>query len=136
MSTKRKRYSAEFKLAAIKRMDEVESIAELARELGIRRKFLYLWREQLKTGGEASLKQRPGRPIGKVSEKKQPPAPSAAELRIAQLERLLGQKQAEVDFLKHTFEYVRGAAANRTGDGGKESIAASNAHSRSKGQQH
>lgn len=134
MSNERKRYSAEFKLAAIKRMDEVESISELARELGIRRKFLYLWREQLKTGGEAALKQRPGRPIGKLSEKKQSPAPSAAELRIAQLERLLGQKQAEVDFLKRTFEYVRGAAASRTGDGGKESIAASNAHSRSKGQ--
>lgn len=134
MSKGRKRYSAEFKLSAIKRMDEVESIAELARELRIRRKFLYLWREQLKKGGEAALKQRPGRPIGKITEKKQPPSPSAAEQRIAQLERLLGQKQAEVDFLKRTFEYVRGAAANRTGDGGKKSIAASNAHSRSKGQ--
>ena len=133
MSKKRKRYSLEFKLAAVKQMDEVASIAELARKLKIRRKFLYLWQEQLKKGGEAALSRNPGRPPGTVVEKKQAPVASAAELRIAQLERLLGQKQAEVDFLERTFELVRGAAANRTGDGGKESIAASKARSYSKG---
>ena len=61
-----------------------------------------------------------------------PPAPSAADLRIAELERLLGRKQLEVDFLKRAFEQVRGAASNRTSDGGKESIARSKSRSRSK----
>lgn len=133
MSRERKRYSGQFKLAAVKRMDEVGSIAELARELKIRRKFLYLWREQLKKGGESALSRHPGRPANTVSSNKRPPAPSGSELRIAQLERLLGQKQAEVDFLKRTFEYVGGAAANRTSDGGKKSIGVSKARSRSKG---
>ena len=132
MSKKRKRYSGEFKLAAVKRMDEVASIAELARELKVRRKFLYLWQEQLKKGGDAALSRPPGRPPGKVVENKRVPVASAAEQRIAQLERLLGQKQAEVDFLERTFELVRGAAANRAGDGVKESIAASKARSYSK----
>ena len=49
-----------------------------------------------------------------------PPSPSAAELRIAELERLLGRKQLEVDFLRRAFEQVRGAASSRTSDGGKE----------------
>ena len=40
-------------------------------------------------------------------------------MRIAELERLLGRKQLEVDFLKRAFEQVRGAAANRTSDGGR-----------------
>jgi hypothetical protein len=60
------------------------------------------------------------------------PTPSAAELRIAELERLLGRKQLELDFFKRTFEQVRGAAASRTSDGGKTSIVASKPHSHSK----
>ena len=61
------------------------------------------------------------------------PTAGAAELRIAELERLLGRKQVELDFFKRTFEQVRGAAANRTSDGGKGSIAASKPRSQSKG---
>ena len=134
MKKKAKSYSADFKQEAVRRMAQAKTIIGLARELGIRRKLLYQWRDQLRTGGRAGLERRRGRPPGSRSEIVSPPAPSAAELRIAQLERLLGQKQSEVDFLERTFEYVRGAAASRTGDGGKESIARSNAHSRSKGQ--
>jgi hypothetical protein len=62
-----------------------------------------------------------------------PPVPSAAEERIAELERLLGRKLLEVDFFKRAFEQVRGAASSRTSDGGKESIVASKLRSRSKG---
>jgi len=69
---------------------------------------------------------------GSKSQIVSPPAPNAAELRIAELERLLGRKQLEVDFLRRAFEQVRGAASNRTSDGGKEFIAASKSRSRSK----
>ena len=100
--------------------------------LGIRRKLLYQWRDQLRTGGRAGLERRRGRPPGSKSQTVSPPVPSAADLRIAELERLLGRKQLEVDFLKRAFEQVRGAASNRTSDGGKESIAASRSRSRSK----
>ena len=54
------------------------------------------------------------------------------EERVRELERLLGRKQLEVDFLERAFEQVRGAAWNRTSDGGKESIARSKTRSRSK----
>ncbi len=134
MSRKRKSYSADFKQNAVGRMAEAKTITGLAKELGVRRKFLYLWRDQLQTGGRAALERRRGRPPGSHSKTVSPPTPNAAELRIAELERLLGRKQLELDFFKRTFEQVRGAVANRTSDGGKGSIAASKPRSRSKEQ--
>ena len=124
--------SAEFKLKAITRMAGAETITGLAKELGIRRKFLYQWRHQFDAEGKAGLERRRGRPPGSKSEAVSPPGPSAAELRIAELERLLGRKQLEVDFLKRAFEQVRGAAPSRTSSGDKESIGASKPRSRSK----
>ena len=132
MRKKRARYSAEFKQDAVRRMAESKTITGLAKELGIRRKFLYQWRDLLQAGGKAALERKPGRPPGSQSKTAFRPTPSAAELRIAELERLLGRKQLELDFFKRTFEQVRGVAAARTSDGDKGSIVASKPHSRSK----
>jgi transposase-like protein len=133
MSKRRARYSAEFKQDAVSRMGQGGmTITALAKQLGVRRKFLYLWRERLGAGGKAALERPVGRPPGSLSKNISPPTPSAAELRIAELERLLGRKQVELDFFKRTFEHVRGAAAHRTSDGGKGSIAASKPRSQSK----
>ena len=125
-------YSIDFKREVVRRMAEAETIVALAKELGIRRKLLYKWRDQFRAEGRAGLERRRGRPPGSKSQTVSPPAPSAAELRIAELERLLGRKQLEVDFLRRAFEQVRGAASNRISDGGKESIAVSKSRSRSK----
>jgi transposase len=134
MSKRRARYSAEFKQDAVMRMGQGgKTVTALAKQLGIRRKFLYLWRDQLAAGGKAALERPRGRPPGSVSKTVSKPTPSATELRIAELERLLGRKQVELDFFKRTFEHVRGATANRTSDGGKGSIAASKPRSQSKG---
>jgi transposase len=127
-----KSYSAEFKLNAVNRMSAATSITGLANELGVRRKFLYQWRHQFEAEGRAGLERRRGRPPGSLSKTVSPPGPSAAELRIAELERLLGRKQLEVDFLKRAFEQVRGAAPSRTSSGDKGSIGASKPRSRSK----
>jgi len=131
--SKQRRYSAEFKLDAVSRMEHCKTITGLAKELGIRRKFLYQWRDQLRAGGKAALERRRGRPAGQSKAVSQP-TPSAAESRIAELERLLGRKQLELDFFKRAFEQVRGAAANRISDGDEGSIAASKPRSRSKEQ--
>src|SRR6202522_456640 len=129
---KQRSYSAEFKQEAVRRMAQAKTISGLAKELGIRRKFLYQWRHQFEAEGRAGLERRRGRPPGSKSQNVSPPGPSAAELRSAALERLLGRKQLEVDFLKRAFEQVRGAASSRISDGGKESIARSKSRSRSK----
>jgi transposase len=134
MKKKARSYSVDFKQEAVRRMAQATTIIGLAKELGIRRKLLYQWRDQFRTGGRAGLERRRGRPPGSNSQTVSRPAPSATELRIAELERLLGRKQLEVDFLKRAFEQVRGAASNRTSDGGKESIARSRSRSRSKEQ--
>lgn len=131
---RRSKYSAEFKQDAVSRMGQGgKTVTALAEELGVRRKFLYLWRDQLQAGGKVALERSPGRPPGSKSKSVSQPVVDVAELRIAELERLLGRKQMELDFFKRTFEQVRGAAANRTSDGGKGSIAVSKPRSQSKG---
>jgi transposase len=125
-------YSIDFKQEVVRRMAEAETIVGLAKELGIQRKLLYQWRDKFQARNRVGLERRRGRPPGSRSQTISPPAPSAADLRIAELERLLGRKQLEVDFLQRAFEQVRGAASNRTSDGGKESIARSKTRSRSK----
>ena len=132
MKKKPRSYSADFKQEAVRRMGQATTIIGLAKQLGVRRKLLYQWRDQFQVEGKAGLERRRGRPPGSKSQTISPPAPSPAELRIAELERLLGRKQLEVDFLKRAFEQVRGAASNRTSDGGKGSIARSKSRSRSK----
>ena len=132
MTKKARKFSVEFKREAVRRMAEATTIVGLAEKLGVRRKLLYQWRDQLKAAGIAGLERRKGRPPGSKSQSVSPSVPSAAEERIAELERLLGRKQLEVDFFKRAFEQVRGAASSRTSDGGKESIVASKLRSRSK----
>src|ERR1700683_5740266 len=120
---KARKFSTEFKLEAVRRMAEATSIVGLAEELGVRRKLLYQWRDRLQAEGNAGLERRVGRPPGSRPQKISRPVASATELRIAELERLLGRKQLEVDFLKRAFEHVRGVTSDRTSDRGKESIA-------------
>lgn len=130
MSKKRKSYSADFKQEAVRRMAQATAITALAKELGIRRELLYLWRHQLEAEGRAGLERRRGRKSGSKSRTASPPGPSATERRIAELERQLGRKQLELDLLKRAVEQGRGAAPGRTTDGGKESIAESKPHSK------
>ena len=54
MRGKRQRFSREFKLEAVRLLDEGKKPpAELARELGIRRNQLYKWKEATDKHGEA-----------------------------------------------------------------------------------
>ena len=113
MSGKHAPYTQEFKVEALKRLESCRNVSALARELGIGRKFLYSWRETMSQRGEAGLKLTRGRPRGpsaKTASEKPPPQPKTnLEKRVAELERLLGAKQVELDFLKRTFEHVTGA---------------------------
>jgi len=118
-----RRYSAEFKKTALERMAGCGNVTALAAELGIRRKFLYLWREQLAASGEPGLARTAGRPLGsgKPSRKGEVEAGSAEhssdKVRIAELERLLGRKQLEVEFFKQVFEHVKELPASSSPNG-------------------
>ena len=118
----RRKYGLEFKKDAVARMMVCEDVKALAAELGILRKFLYQWRDEL--GAKDNM------PVRKRAESVMSAAASAE--RIAELERLLGRKQLEVDFFKQAFDHVRGIAGKSTTDGATPSIAVSTRHARSK----
>jgi transposase-like protein len=136
-----KRYSKEFKLAAVRRMETCGNIAALAAELGVARRFLYKWRDQLRTLGEEALDRGPGEgrrrsklstAVTKTRRMATKKIPNRLEKRIAELERRLGVKQMELDFFKRTFEHVRGAMQNPVGAGDKPCIKESKPRSHSK----
>jgi len=119
MPEKRSRvFSRRFKLEAVLRMEAGENVSGLARELGVRRKLLYEWRDAWRIGGEEALRP-PGRPRKGASVvgardgggSKGPPAPSgpeaelaAARRRIAELERKVGQQALEADFFRQALQ--------------------------------
>jgi transposase-like protein len=47
MMKKARKFSTDFKIEAVRRMAEATTIVGLAEELGMRRKLLYEWRDQL-----------------------------------------------------------------------------------------
>jgi transposase len=115
-------FSREFKLAAVRRMLAGENISALARELEVLRKDLYVWRNRFRAGGPEALRPR-GRPR-KDRLLEQPPerppdrpavsALSAAQRRIAELERKIGQQQVVLDFFQRALRHVK--AARRPSD--------------------
>jgi len=130
MSEEAKRtFSREYKVAAVRRMLAGENVSALARELGVRRKYLYQWRERFRLGGAIALRSR-GRPTkaevlamqapggdepaaGEVggADPMPPTAPpdelAKAQRRIAELERKVGQQQIDLDFFRQALRHVR-----------------------------
>lgn len=90
----RKKYTPEFKQTSVDRFLSGESASALAQELGIRRKFLYAWRDE--GHGSNAVKK----PKGKSVFKEDPQDAKIAKLeqQIADLQRLAGQQAAELDF--------------------------------------
>jgi transposase-like protein len=93
---------------AVERLKGSENIVALARKLGIHRRLLYKWRDQLELaddgkGPPANLRER--------------------ELRkeVSQLKRLLGNKMLEVDFFKGALQKVEAQRQNSRGSGRKAS---------------
>jgi transposase len=134
MSGKYVRYSVEFKREALRRMESCRNVSALARELGIRRKYLYQWQAAVQRRGEQGLRSRPVKapPPAGPSAPALPAPPREARQRVAELERLLGEKQLELDFFRRTFEHVRGALPQTAADGATPSTTESAPGSSSK----
>ena len=58
---KHREYPIALKQAAVARVAAGESVAEVARDLKLRGRLLYAWRDKVHTGGPAALRER-GRP--------------------------------------------------------------------------
>ena len=91
------KYSPEFRRHALERLKVCDNVAGLARELGIRRKWLYEWRDQ--ASGRVAGEVRPGsKPPRSVEERQR--------TRIAELEHLAARQALEIDFFKGALQRV------------------------------
>ena len=92
MSISRRKFTQEFKEAAIRRLELGASVAEVARACEVNPNVLHRWRREL---GEFGAKAFAG-----------PGRSRAEENRIAALERKVGRQALEIDFLRGCLEHV------------------------------
>ena len=105
-TTKRRSFTKDFKLGAIRRL-ELErgrkSAAQIARELGIQHNQLYKWHVQLSTQGEAAVFPGHGR------------RGAGTEAEVARLKQALARLEAENAILKKTVVCGAGESLGSTG---------------------
>ena len=101
---RKRRYTRAFQQMAVDRMQSCETVAALARELGVSRRSLGLWQ----------------RLLGPAKAREEIPASQEASLRqqVHQLKRLLAEKTLEVDFFKGALQKVE-ARRQRSGRSGE-----------------
>jgi transposase len=120
------RWPREVKLRAVARMDEAANITALAKELGVERKLLYIWRDKFQFGGAEALHPI-GRPLNvarfsdEVSTASPPAAADTGQRRMEELERKIGQQQLELDFFRAALRQVREQRLKKGEPGGTAS---------------
>ena len=92
MGLSRRQFSREFKLAAVRRLEQGVSIGEVARALEVDANVLHRWRREFRQGAGNAF---PGNGKQRWSEG-----------RIAELERKVGQQTLEIDFLKGCLQRI------------------------------
>ena len=106
-------YPTAFKLKAIKRVERGEGILPVARDLGVTRKALHDWVRAFKAFGPEGLNRKrgpkPGRRRLKPVSDNVPG--EASRQRIAELERVIGRQQLELDFFRQALRALEGKAA-------------------------
>ncbi len=136
MKMKARVFSPEVKLKIVERMLAGESTSALARELKIRRKLVYEWKDNYISGGPGALRTR-GRPrkdrvVGPPPEAKTERAELLqARQRIAELERKVGHQQMEIDFFVEALRRID-AVQGRGGDKDVQPCTPSSGNKRSK----
>jgi transposase len=88
----RRKFTREFKIEAVRRLEQGIGIGELARALEVNPNVLHRWRREVREGPGIAF---PG--LGKRR---------VEEGRIAELERKIGQQALEIDFLKNCLQRI------------------------------
>lgn len=92
MGLSRRRFTREFKLGAIQRLEQGVSMAEVARALEVNPNVLHRWRSEFRQG--------PGNAFPGHGQRRW------WEGRMAELERKIGQQRLEIDFLKGCLQRI------------------------------
>lgn len=114
---KNRQFPTAYKLKAIKRVERGEGVLPVARELGISRKLLHDWIKAWKVHGPEGLNRKRGpkpgprklRPLAVYDDKRT--ALAQAKARIAELERLVGRQQMDLDFFRKALRALGRPAA-------------------------
>ena len=107
----RRKFSKEFKQAAVRQLASGKSAAEVARALEVHPSDLYRWRRELEEHGAQAFTG--------VGRKR------ADDDRVADLERKVGQQTLEIDFLKRALQHVEEQRLLRALSNGAPSISRS-----------
>ena len=102
------RYPIEFRRMVVERMKQCNNITALAKELGLERKLMYMWRDQLEPvnhGARAPAETRE----------------SKLEREVSRLKRVLADKTLELDFFKGALQKVEVRRQRSGVSGGKAS---------------
>jgi transposase len=92
MGLSRRKFTKEFKIAALRQLDAGVSIAAVARSCEINPNLLHRWRRDFQQAPEHAF---PG--LG---------TKRGDENRVAELERKIGQQALEIDFLKRCLQRI------------------------------
>jgi transposase len=109
----RRKFTKEFKWAAVQRLRAGEPLEVATRSLEVNRQDLYRWSRDVDKFGARAF---PG-----VGQKRM------AETRIAELERKIGQQVLEIDFLRRALQHVEDERRLRAARFGASSISKSSA---------
>ena len=102
------RYPKAFRKMAVERLKSCDNIVALSEELGVHRRLLYKWRDQLEP----------------IEDGDGPPATSRErELRqqVGQLKRLVADKTLEVDFFRGALQKIEARRQSKGNSGGTAS---------------
>ena len=92
MRLSRRQFTKEFKLAAVRRLEQGVSIAEAARALEVNPNVLHRWKQELRDYGAKAFAGN-GRP-------------RIEQGQVAELERKVGRQALEIDFLRRCLQHV------------------------------
>ena len=114
-----RQFSTAFKAEVVRRLEAGEALAKVSRELGIARKLLYEWRSAWRRLGVAGLNRKRGPKPGRRRRSDRPPSESStvkegtpaaeaqqAQARIAELERIIGRQQVDLDFFRKALRLI------------------------------
>ena len=122
-----KTYPTAFKVAAIHRIEAGEAVLHVSRDLGVSRKLLHDWKKAWGLKGHQGLNAKRGpkpgpkliRHVADVVPKGSAGELVQARVRIAELERKIGQQAIDIDFFQRALRVLNtpNVQGKQTGQG-------------------
>jgi transposase-like protein len=98
------RYPKAFQKLAVERLKSCDNVIALSKELGVHRRLLYKWRDQLEPIDDGQTPPENGKE-------------REVRLQVAQLKRLVADKTLEADFFKGALQKVEARRQSNTKPG-------------------